>query len=105
MQRGLVRKLDELNRVVIPKEMIKTLNWPYRPNVEVTLFGEWVFVQLADGKNVVPQKVPKNNPVQIKLIKEIRKLSERNTVLLLEMAEALNNVSAGIPGEGTSISG
>ena len=41
---GLVRKIDDLGRVVIPKEFRKTFNWPIGMEVEISA---------ADGKVIV----------------------------------------------------
>ena len=41
---GPVRKIDDLGRVVIPKEFRKTFNWPIGMEVEISA---------ADGKVIV----------------------------------------------------
>ena len=46
---GLVRKIDDLGRVVIPKEFRKTFNWPIGMEVEISA---------ADGKHQAAARPP-----------------------------------------------
>lgn len=42
---GCVRKLDELNRLVIPKELTRTMNFAERQAMEIYVDGEKIILQ------------------------------------------------------------
>lgn len=50
---GAVRTLDDLNRIVIPREMVRVLDWHPRDPIEVLLDGKTVvFKKYEDNKDI-----------------------------------------------------
>ncbi len=59
-QIGIVRNLDSLGRVVIPKEYRKILNLNYNDSVEIILIDDGIFIKKSFIENLNYENLLKN---------------------------------------------
>ncbi|HSQ90174.1 AbrB/MazE/SpoVT family DNA-binding domain-containing protein [Romboutsia sp.] len=81
--RGIIRKLDELGRIVMPKEYRKEINAENGAEVEMTLYEDGIIIKKAHEGTLITRKI--DNLGRLVISKKIRKVLEIEECGELEM--------------------
>lgn len=86
---GIARKLDELGRVVIPKEMRDELKWDENTKVSMVRFGKYVLLRSnkKQGRKQVPEV--EKNPIYQDILQELCVLTDDDLLQILELVRRL----------------
>lgn len=86
---GIARKLDELGRVVIPKEMRDELKWDENTRVNMVQFGKYVLLRSnkKQGRKQVPEV--EKNPIYQDILQELCVLTDGDLLQILELVRRL----------------
>ena len=81
---GIVRNLDELGRVVVPKEMRDILNYGLRAKVDISLEGDTVIIKKVEETDIFNGELTEDlvefrgKKISKKTIKELLELIDEN---------------------------
>lgn len=96
--KGISRKVDDLGRIVIPKEMRRALKWDEKELLDITEFGKYVLVCAhRDNEEQLHETNGLDDPIRKEIIKILGTLSADDILcvhqLLLRLERPLRTSS------------
>lgn len=97
-QRGIIRKLDKLGRIVIPMEARRELSWGVNVPIDITPFGRYILLHAHSDELIA--SVAEESPIRLEIASELNTLSDADLLLILDMVHRLAQpTSASASGE------
>ena len=77
---GIVRKMDELGRIVIQKEWANNLGLVKGSETEISKFGRYIILRRNDDKTT--EHVSADSPLLLDLIQNLKELDEKDLLFM-----------------------
>ena len=95
-QTGIVRKLDGVERIVIPIEIRQALGWTDQTPVEISQFGQYIFLHGTGDGTIASCRLSQGNAVSKELTGALSGLSTEDTLLILELLHRLKRTGSSV---------
>lgn len=88
-QTGIVRKLDDLGRIVIPIEVRRTLGWIGNTPIEISQFGQYILLHEQGDRETSSVGLRRGSLVLKELEEILNGLPDKDILLVLDILHRL----------------
>lgn len=85
---GITRKLDQLGRIVVPKECRRELGWEENAQITICPFGRYILLKAQEDKKSAKTKT--DNPIIKNIRESMQNVADSDLLLILELVQRLS---------------
>lgn len=86
---GVSRNVDDLGRIVVPKEIRRILDWKDKELLDIKLFGKYVLICAHEDNDSLTVTADCENPICHDIISCLKKLSADDLLCIYQVIKRL----------------